>query len=69
MTWTSTMSSGYSSLEDDSEEFFFTARTSFFKKPHGKPTDCKVNKCILCCYSTRYYSVSFNFNSTNVSYG
>uniref|UniRef100_A0A3B3S9K7 Ras association domain family member 3 n=1 Tax=Paramormyrops kingsleyae TaxID=1676925 RepID=A0A3B3S9K7_9TELE len=35
------MSSGYSSLEDDSEEFFFTARTSFFKKPHGKPTDCK----------------------------
>ncbi|KAJ8381977.1 hypothetical protein SKAU_G00027550 [Synaphobranchus kaupii] len=41
MTWTSTMSSGYSSLEDDSEEFFFTARTSFFKKPSGKPTNCK----------------------------
>ncbi|KAI1888465.1 hypothetical protein AGOR_G00185430 [Albula goreensis] len=41
MTWTSTMSSGYSSLEEDSEEFFFTARTSFFKKPSGKPTNCK----------------------------
>ncbi|XP_036373830.1 ras association domain-containing protein 3 isoform X2 [Megalops cyprinoides] len=41
MTWTSTMSSGYSSLEEDSEDFFFTARTSFFKKPSGKPTDCK----------------------------
>ncbi|XP_067855457.1 ras association domain-containing protein 3 isoform X2 [Heptranchias perlo] len=37
MTWTSTMSSGYSSLEEDSEEFFFTARTSFFKKPQAKP--------------------------------
>eukprot|EP00063_Salmo_salar_P033518 XP_014008353.1 PREDICTED: ras association domain-containing protein 3-like isoform X3 [Salmo salar] len=41
MTWTSTMSSGYSSLEEDSEEYFFTARTSFFKKPSGKPTQCK----------------------------
>ncbi|XP_030622760.1 ras association domain-containing protein 3 isoform X2 [Chanos chanos] len=41
MTWTSTMSSGYSSLEEDSEEYFFTARTSFFKKPLGKPTDGK----------------------------
>ncbi|XP_051886012.1 ras association domain-containing protein 3 isoform X2 [Pristis pectinata] len=36
MTWNSTMSSGYSSLEEDSEEFFFTARTSFFKKPQAK---------------------------------
>lgn len=35
------MSSGYSSLEEDSEEYFFTARTSFFKKPSGKPTECK----------------------------
>ncbi|KAM4615219.1 ras association domain-containing protein 3 [Polymixia lowei] len=41
MTWNSTMSSGYSSLEEDSEEYFFTARTSFFKKPSGKPTECK----------------------------
>ncbi|KAK5849045.1 hypothetical protein PBY51_008720 [Eleginops maclovinus] len=41
MTWNSTMSSGYSSLEEDSEEYFFTARTSFFKKPSGKVT---VNK-------------------------
>ncbi|KAJ8262023.1 hypothetical protein GJAV_G00161230 [Gymnothorax javanicus] len=41
MTWTSTMSSGYSSLEEDSEDFFFTARTSFFKKPTGKPANCK----------------------------
>lgn len=32
------MSSGYSSLEEDSEDFFFTARTSFFKRaPQGKP--------------------------------
>ncbi|XP_005989492.1 ras association domain-containing protein 3 [Latimeria chalumnae] len=36
MTWSSSMSSGYSSLEEDSEEFFFTARTSFFKKPQAK---------------------------------
>uniref|UniRef100_A0A3Q3ARL4 Ras association domain family member 3 n=1 Tax=Kryptolebias marmoratus TaxID=37003 RepID=A0A3Q3ARL4_KRYMA len=41
MTWNSTMSSGYSSLEDDSEEYFFTARTSFFTKPSGKVTECK----------------------------
>uniref|UniRef100_A0A8B9KPB6 Ras association domain family member 3 n=1 Tax=Astyanax mexicanus TaxID=7994 RepID=A0A8B9KPB6_ASTMX len=41
MTWTSTMSSGYSSLEEDSEEYFFTARTSFFKKPAGKLTEKK----------------------------
>ncbi|KAM6214154.1 ras association domain-containing protein 3 [Rhynchocyon petersi] len=32
------MSSGYSSLEEDSEDFFFTARTSFFRRaPQGKP--------------------------------
>lgn len=35
------MSSGYSSLEEDSEEFFFTARTSFFKKPSGKVSESK----------------------------
>uniref|UniRef100_A0A8B9KPD2 Ras association domain family member 3 n=1 Tax=Astyanax mexicanus TaxID=7994 RepID=A0A8B9KPD2_ASTMX len=35
------MSSGYSSLEEDSEEYFFTARTSFFKKPAGKLTEKK----------------------------
>uniref|UniRef100_A0A3Q4AVD7 Uncharacterized protein n=1 Tax=Mola mola TaxID=94237 RepID=A0A3Q4AVD7_MOLML len=33
------MSSGYSSWEEDSEEYFFTARTSFFKKPSGKVTE------------------------------
>ncbi|XP_067906433.1 ras association domain-containing protein 3 isoform X1 [Heterodontus francisci] len=45
MTWTSTMSSGYSSLEEDSEEYFFTARTSFFKKPQAKPkSDRDVEK-------------------------
>lgn len=42
MTWNSTMSSGYSSLEEDSEEYFFTARTSFIKKPVGKVTEGKV---------------------------
>ncbi|EAW97135.1 Ras association (RalGDS/AF-6) domain family 3, isoform CRA_b [Homo sapiens] len=32
------MSSGYSSLEEDAEDFFFTARTSFFRRaPQGKP--------------------------------
>lgn len=36
------MSSGYSSLEEDSEEYFFTARTSFFKKPLGKVAETKV---------------------------
>ncbi|XP_029969732.1 ras association domain-containing protein 3 isoform X3 [Salarias fasciatus] len=41
MTGNSTMSSGYSSLEEDSEEYFFTARTSFFKKPNGKVTESK----------------------------
>ncbi|XP_043092217.1 ras association domain-containing protein 3 isoform X2 [Puntigrus tetrazona] len=41
MSWTSTMSSGYSSLEEDSEEYFFTARTSLFKKPSVKPTSIK----------------------------
>uniref|UniRef100_A0A8C6NMG9 Ras association domain family member 3 n=2 Tax=Nothobranchius furzeri TaxID=105023 RepID=A0A8C6NMG9_NOTFU len=41
MTWNSTMSSGYSSLEEDSEDYFFTARTSFFKKPTGKVTESK----------------------------
>ncbi|XP_032361550.1 ras association domain-containing protein 3 isoform X3 [Etheostoma spectabile] len=41
MTWNSTMSSGYSSLEEDSEEYFFTARTSFFRKPSGKVTVSK----------------------------
>lgn len=35
------MSSGYSSLEEDSEEYFFTARTSLFKKPSVKPTNLK----------------------------
>ncbi|KAJ3612395.1 hypothetical protein NHX12_020671 [Muraenolepis orangiensis] len=39
MTWSSTMSSGYSSLEEDSEEYFFTARTSFFNTPSGKPSE------------------------------
>ncbi|PWA30230.1 hypothetical protein CCH79_00014905 [Gambusia affinis] len=41
------MSSGYSSLEEDSEEYFFTARTSFFKKPPGKVTDSK--RPPTCC--------------------
>lgn len=37
MTGTSSMSSGYSSWEDsESEEFFFTARTSFFRRPPDK---------------------------------
>lgn len=64
MTWNSTMSSGYSSLEEDSEEYFFTARTSFFRKPLGKVSECKVKvsfnikqlfracfRCVLPCLS------------------
>lgn len=44
------MSSGYSSLEEDSEEYFFTARTSLFKKPSVKPTYLKVNIFTLNMY-------------------
>lgn len=34
MTSSNSMSSGYCSLDDDSEDFtFFTAKTSFFRKP------------------------------------
>ncbi|XP_062990008.1 ras association domain-containing protein 3 isoform X2 [Elgaria multicarinata webbii] len=41
MTWTSSMSSGYSSWEEsESEEFFFTARTSFFRNPPSKAKQC-----------------------------
>jgi hypothetical protein len=46
------MSSGYSSLEEDSEDFFFTARTSFFRRaPQGKPragqqvSDVRPGRC------------------------
>jgi len=54
MSWTSTMSSGYSSLEEDSEEYFFTARTSLFKKPSGKPTNLKVIYIYLTLYQFIY---------------
>lgn len=53
MTWNSTMSSGYSSLEEDSEEYFFTARTSFFKKPLGKVTESKVKSQKLHFFSLK----------------
>lgn len=34
MTSSNSMSSGYCSLDDESEDFtFFTAKTSFFRKP------------------------------------
>lgn len=34
MTGSNSMSSGYCSLDDESEDFsFFTAKTSFFRKP------------------------------------
>ncbi|XP_065121949.1 ras association domain-containing protein 3 isoform X2 [Paramisgurnus dabryanus] len=53
MSWTSTMSSGYSSWEEDSEEYFFTARTSLFKKPSVKPTNIKdVEKEKTCTQLT-----------------
>ncbi|CAN9512324.1 unnamed protein product [Ophioblennius macclurei] len=38
MTSSNSMSSGYCSLDDDSEDFtFFTAKTSFFRKPRHAP--------------------------------
>lgn len=48
------MSSGYSSLEEDSEEYFFTARTSLFKKPSVKPTNLKVNMYDICIYLNQF---------------
>lgn len=43
MTSSNSMSSGYCSLEDESEDFtFFTAKTSFFRKPRQP---AKVQKC------------------------
>ncbi|XP_078717013.1 ras association domain-containing protein 3-like isoform X2 [Lampetra fluviatilis] len=45
MSWSSTMSSGYSSLDEDSEfEQFYTARTSFLWKPKRKPHPHKDGK-------------------------
>lgn len=55
MTSSNSMSSGYCSLDDESEDFtFFTAKTSFFRKPkhpakvlnrgcaaHSDRCDCK----------------------------
>ncbi len=38
MTSSNSMSSGYCSLDDESEDFsFFTAKTSFFRKPKSAP--------------------------------
>ncbi|XP_067863641.1 ras association domain-containing protein 5 [Heptranchias perlo] len=36
MTWNTNMSSGYCSLDEDLEDCFFTAKTSFFRKPQHK---------------------------------
>ncbi|XP_037388242.1 ras association domain-containing protein 5 isoform X3 [Pygocentrus nattereri] len=37
MTGSNSMSSGYCSLDEESDDFtFFTAKTSFFRQPHGK---------------------------------
>ncbi|KAI4884819.1 hypothetical protein NFI96_004035 [Prochilodus magdalenae] len=37
MTGSNSMSSGYCSLDEESDDFtFFTAKTSFFRRPHGK---------------------------------
>ncbi|XP_062921260.1 ras association domain-containing protein 5 isoform X2 [Mobula hypostoma] len=36
MTWNTSMSSGYCSLDEDLEDCFFTAKTSFFRKPQNK---------------------------------
>ncbi|XP_041052201.1 ras association domain-containing protein 5 isoform X2 [Carcharodon carcharias] len=35
-TWNTSMSSGYCSLDEDLEDCFFTAKTSFFRKPQNK---------------------------------
>lgn len=55
------MSSGYSSLEEDSEEYFFTARTSFFKKPSGKVIVNKVTIIYWHAYCQDNTSVSCLF--------
>lgn len=38
MTGSNSMSSGYCSLDEESDDFtFFTAKTSFFRQPQAKP--------------------------------
>ncbi|TKS90528.1 Ras association domain-containing protein 3 [Collichthys lucidus] len=57
------MSSGYSSLEEDSEEYFFTARTSFFRKPSGKVTVNKVRLDAVFCSTGKNMFVSDLYSS------
>lgn len=45
MTVDNSMSSGYCSLDEDLEDCFFTAKTTFFRSPQGKCA-AKVNR--LC---------------------
>lgn len=63
------MSSGYSSLEEDSEDYFFTARTSFFKKPSGKLTESKVQIILLAlvtrtCVCIKYPQIAVSQGRT-----
>ncbi|KAL8212299.1 UNVERIFIED_CONTAM: hypothetical protein K2H54_042491 [Gekko kuhli] len=53
MTWSSTTSSGYCSQEDsDSElEQYFTARTSFIRKPHKEKVGSKTGQFCLSTIS------------------
>ncbi|XP_030632242.1 ras association domain-containing protein 5 [Chanos chanos] len=45
MTGSNSMSSGYCSLDEESDDFtFFTAKTSFFRQPQGKQVAKKVPK-------------------------
>lgn len=47
MTVDSSMSSGYCSLEEELEDCFFTAKTTFFRNVQTKQTP-KVNLMIEC---------------------
>ncbi|XP_063153551.1 ras association domain-containing protein 5 isoform X3 [Candoia aspera] len=46
MTVHKSMSSGYCSLDEDLEECFFTAKTTFFRNPQGKPAAKNVTKTV-----------------------
>lgn len=54
------MSSGYSSLEEDSEEYFFTARTSLPKKSLLKPPNIKVNCYLFILFIMFFFVYCYN---------
>uniref|UniRef100_UPI003590123F ras association domain-containing protein 1-like n=1 Tax=Myxine glutinosa TaxID=7769 RepID=UPI003590123F len=58
MSWSSTLSSGYSSLDEDSElEQFYTARTSFLWKPRRKPHDKDAKPARVECQTLTWEEI------------